>query len=81
MTSKTILAAATGTSRVRAEVIEPRRTISDVVTFVGWVKEHVGRYEPAVMPEIATRWKILQSGFILCATEEEESIPTQECVN
>jgi hypothetical protein len=81
MTSKTILAAAAGTSRVRAEVIEPRRTISDVVPFVGWVKEHVGRYEPAVMPEIATRWKILQSGFMLCATESEDLIPTRERTN
>ena len=68
-------------SRVGAKVIEPRRTIIDVVPFVGWVKEHVGRYDPTVIPEIATQWKILQSGFLLCATEFEDSMPTQECAN
>jgi hypothetical protein len=69
------------TSRTSAKVIEARRTIIDVVPFVGWVKEHVGRFDPAVMPEIATRWKILQSRFILCATEFEDLIPTQRWAN
>ena len=70
------------TSRVSDKVIEPRRTIIDVVPFVGWVKEHVGRYDPAVMPGIATQWKILQSGFKLCGAEfEEDLIPTQQCAN
>jgi hypothetical protein len=70
------------TSRVSDRVIEPRRTIIDVVPFVGWVREHVGRYDPAVIPEIATQWKILQSGFILGGTEfEEDFIATQECTN
>ena len=70
------------TSRVSAKVSEPRRTIIDVVPFVGWVKEHVGRYDPAVMPLIATQWKILQSGFMLCGTEfEEELISTQGRAN
>jgi hypothetical protein len=69
------------TSGVGAKAIEPRRTIIDVVPFVGWVRKHVGRYDPAAMPEIATRWKILQSGFILCATESEDLIPTQERAN
>jgi hypothetical protein len=77
MTSKVDMRKNMVTTKVRAEVIEPRRTISDVVPFVGWVKEHVGRYDPAVMPEIATRWKILQSGIVLCATEFEDLIPTQ----
>jgi hypothetical protein len=69
------------TSRVGANVIEPRRTIIDVVPFVGWVKECTGKYDPAAMPEIATRWKILQSGFLLCGTEFEDLVLTQECVN
>jgi hypothetical protein len=69
------------TSRVGAQVIEPRRTIIDVVPFVGWVKEYVGKYDPAVIPEIATQWKILQSGFWLCGTECEDLIPTQESAN
>ena len=69
-------------SRVGAKVIEPRRTIIDVVPFVGWVREHVGKYDPAVMPEIATQWKILQSGFMLYGTEfEEELISTQGRAN
>jgi hypothetical protein len=62
-------------------VIEPRLAIIDVVPFVGWVKEHVGRYDPAVMPEIATRWKILQSGFTLTATDFEDLVPAQRCAN
>jgi hypothetical protein len=69
------------TSKVGAQVIEPRRTIIDVVPFVGWVREHVGRYDPAVMPGIATQWKILQSRLIFCATEFEDLIPTQERAN
>lgn len=64
------------TSRISTEVIEPRLTITDVVPFVGWVREHVGRYDPAVIPEIATQWRIVQSGFMLSATEFEDLTPT-----
>ena len=69
------------TSRVSAKAIEPRRTIIDVVPFVGWVKEHVGRYDPTVIPEIATQWKILQSGFMLCGTEFDDDLIPQQCAN
>jgi hypothetical protein len=65
------------TSRVGA--IEPRRTIIDVVPFVGWVKEYVGKFDPARMPGIAKRWKIVQSGLGPCGSEFEDLIPTQEC--
>jgi hypothetical protein len=64
------------TSRISTEVIERRLTIMDVVPFVGWVKEHIGRYDPAVIPEIATQWRIVQSGFTLSATEFEDLTPT-----
>jgi hypothetical protein len=67
--------------RVDAQVIEPRHTIVDVVPFVGWVKEYVGKYDPALMPEIAKQWKILQSRLVPCDTELEDFIPTQAFVN
>jgi hypothetical protein len=69
------------TSKAGAKVIEPRRTIIDVVPFVGWVKEYVGRFDPAAMPEIAKQWKDLQSGLAPCSTEFEDLILTQECAN
>jgi hypothetical protein len=61
-------------------MIEPRRTIIDVVPFVDGLR-NTGKYDLAAMPEIAMRWTILQSGFVLCGTECEDLVLTQECVN
>jgi hypothetical protein len=68
-------------ARLGAQVIEPRCTIVDLVPFVGWVKEYVGKYDPALMPEIAKRWEFLQSGLLLFGTEFDDLIPIQECAN
>jgi hypothetical protein len=67
------------TSRIGA--VEVRRTIIDVVPFVGWVNEYVGNYDPAVIPQIAALWEILQSGRVACDTEFEDLILAQECTH
>jgi hypothetical protein len=67
------------TSRIGA--IEARRTIIYVVTFVGWVKEYVGNYDPAVIPKIAGWWEMSQSGLSPCGTEFEDLISAQGCAH
>jgi hypothetical protein len=67
------------TSRIGA--VEARRAIIDVVPFVGWVKEYVGNYDPAVIPQIAGWWEMLQGRLATCDTEFEDLISAQECAH
>jgi hypothetical protein len=57
---------------------ESRRTIIEVVPFVGWVNKYVGNYDPAVIPQIAGWWEMLQGGLEPCGSELEDSNSAQE---